>query len=127
VLLLAVLYFTLGHILIRYCIIFCVVRVRSPQLSTLSLHDALPILPSGSCSSSATTTRWVARAPTRPCAWRRSGDHSRCVPAGHRSEEQRLNSSHVKISYAVFCLKKKTVIMTSTSRTIMTNTDLTLK
>src|SRR5690625_2932656 len=25
-----------------------------------------------------------------------------------RSEEQRLNSSHVAISYAVFCLKKKT-------------------
>src|SRR5690606_40031457 len=25
-----------------------------------------------------------------------------------RSEETRLNSSHVKISYAVFCLKKKT-------------------
>src|SRR5690606_41096920 len=24
-----------------------------------------------------------------------------------RSEEQRLNSSHVKISYGVFCLKKK--------------------
>src|SRR5690349_23958594 len=24
-----------------------------------------------------------------------------------RSEEQRLNSSHVEISYAVFCLKKK--------------------
>src|SRR5690349_22598633 len=27
----------------------------------------------------------------------------------NRSEEQRLNSSHVEISYAVFCLKKKTV------------------
>src|SRR5690606_1401898 len=26
---------------------------------------------------------------------------------GRRSEETRLNSSHVKISYAVFCLKKK--------------------
>src|SRR5690625_5803092 len=26
---------------------------------------------------------------------------------GARSEEQRLNSSHVAISYAVFCLKKK--------------------
>src|SRR5690606_41179132 len=25
----------------------------------------------------------------------------------HRSEEHTLNSSHVKISYAVFCLKKK--------------------
>src|SRR3712207_8076067 len=27
---------------------------------------------------------------------------------GFRSEEQRLNSSHANISYAVFCLKKKT-------------------
>src|SRR5687768_17637846 len=27
--------------------------------------------------------------------------------AGQRSEEQRLNSSHGYISYAVFCLKKK--------------------
>src|SRR5690554_7658662 len=26
---------------------------------------------------------------------------------GGRSEETRLNSSHVRISYAVFCLKKK--------------------
>src|SRR5690349_22566921 len=31
-----------------------------------------------------------------------------------RSEEQRLNSSHVEISYAVFCLKKKkpTILLT---------------
>src|SRR2546426_8313462 len=29
------------------------------------------------------------------------------VPGGQRSEEQRLNSSHLVISYAVFCLKKK--------------------
>src|SRR5688572_30949292 len=28
--------------------------------------------------------------------------------SGARSEEQRLNSSHSQISYAVFCLKKKT-------------------
>src|SRR6266511_2607498 len=27
-----------------------------------------------------------------------------------RSEDTRLNSSHVKISYAVFCLKKKTIV-----------------
>src|SRR5215813_10527099 len=27
--------------------------------------------------------------------------------AEHRSEDTRLNSSHVRISYAVFCLKKK--------------------
>src|SRR5690625_5457455 len=29
------------------------------------------------------------------------------VPLALRSEEPRLNSSHVAISYAVFCLKKK--------------------
>src|SRR5690625_6264190 len=32
---------------------------------------------------------------------------------GNRSEEQRLNSSHVAISYAVFCLKKKKKIRTT--------------
>src|SRR5690606_40470198 len=31
------------------------------------------------------------------------------VLAVERSEEPRLNSSHVKISYAVFCLKKKRI------------------
>src|SRR5690606_40864978 len=29
------------------------------------------------------------------------------IEGHHRSEEHSLNSSHVKISYAVFCLKKK--------------------
>src|SRR5436309_7511775 len=33
----------------------------------------------------------------------------------------RLNSSHVKISYAVFCLKKKNKIKTDTPRPIITN------
>src|SRR3712207_6914025 len=31
-------------------------------------------------------------------------------PGTYRSEEPRLNSSHANISYAVFCLKKKTSI-----------------
>src|SRR5690625_5489249 len=33
--------------------------------------------------------------------------HSRLGKAALRSEEHTLNSSHVAISYAVFCLKKK--------------------
>src|SRR5688572_31763864 len=33
--------------------------------------------------------------------------HSDRVLLHQRSEEQRLNSSHSQISYAVFCLKKK--------------------
>src|SRR5439155_21370348 len=32
-------------------------------------------------------------------------------PDGARSEEHTLNSSHVAISYAVFCLKKKNMLL----------------
>src|SRR5215469_10350884 len=39
-----------------------------------------------------------------------------------KSEEQRLNSSHVEISYAVFCLKKK---KKKASATLPTTTDTT--
>src|SRR5690606_27617011 len=38
--------------------------------------------------------------------WKRVRSGARALLA-ERSEEHRLNSSHVKISYAVFCLKKK--------------------
>src|SRR5215469_10832746 len=61
------------------------------EIYTLSLHDALPISP---------TTK-------AKCA--SAGDDSR--KANHNSvpdrKSTRLNSSHVEISYAVFCLKKK--------------------
>src|SRR5690606_40598307 len=93
-------------------------------LSTLSLHDALPIWPARPAD------RAVA-GPARPLgarAWRtaavlraafsgerpmvsgaRMTDHrdvlSRRILLDRKST--RLNSSHVKISYAVFCLKKK--------------------
>src|SRR5436309_8729842 len=46
----------------------------------------------------------------RPCGTP-FGGWTKGVPHGRRSREDRkstrLNSSHVKISYAVFCLKKK--------------------
>src|SRR6266536_2557025 len=61
------------------------------EIYTLSLHDALPIRLS-SCSAS------TAEPPVCPC--------------GKRPDRKstRLNSSHEWISYAVFCLKKKTKI-----------------
>src|SRR5437868_10482291 len=34
-----------------------------------------------------------------------------CVVYGSDRKSTRLNSSHVSISYAVFCLKKKTTVM----------------
>src|SRR6266496_2765408 len=67
---------------------------------TLSLHDALPIACRG---------RGRGRAPERgrlrPRA-RELGARAR-GRLGRDRKSTRLNSSHVEISYAVFCLKKK--------------------
>src|SRR5439155_20326998 len=62
------------------------------EIYTLSLHDALPIYiwTHPACKSLLDVAR---ENETRT----------------YRSEEQRLNSSHVAISYAVFCLKKKNI------------------
>src|SRR5690349_23272986 len=70
-----------------------------PEIYTLSLHDALPISPPGP----------VHRRHGDEC-----GDRQSEVEQGQRHERRdrkstRLNSSHVEISYAVFCLKKKMV------------------
>src|SRR5574340_1703576 len=62
------------------------------EIYTLSLHDALPIC----AASGAHSLRFVPRYGYRHKVMNRP-----------RSEEHRLNSSHQKISYAVFCLKKK--------------------
>src|SRR5438045_7674048 len=65
---------------------------------TLSLHDALPI-------SSARPMRRASRRRPRPPARRARRRASRPDPPDRKST--RLNSSHLGISYAVFCLKKK--------------------
>src|SRR5688500_19263997 len=68
---------------------------------TLSLHDALPICRAWSASC----------ARGRPRGSRRPGRPPRRRPATARASRDRkstrLNSSHLVISYAVFCLKKK--------------------
>src|SRR2546426_3686349 len=66
------------------------------EIYTLSLHDALPI----SCRCRA-RRRWRLRRspPASSC-------RTACRPRGDR-KSTRLNSSHLVISYAVFCLKKK--------------------
>src|SRR5436305_13381488 len=62
------------------------------EIYTLSLHDALPIWPA------------VHRRVQDRCA----GPGRQAGPAHHGDRKStRLNSSHVRISYAVFCLKKK--------------------
>src|SRR2546426_12558676 len=74
------------------------------EIYTLSLHDALPI----SCSSRA---RCFAGAAGRGSDAGERGSHA-AVMSGFTSvrtdrKSTRLNSSHLVISYAVFCLKKK--------------------
>src|SRR5699024_11718730 len=76
-----------------------------PDIYTLSLHDALPISSPqmrgpvlmwrrGACAAIAgAATMW----PVGPIRATRHTDR----------KSTRLNSSHVSISYAVFCLKKK--------------------
>src|SRR6266480_6757382 len=64
------------------------------EIYTLSLHDALPI------SGHARANRGLSLRRQRPGGGRRDG----CI--GDR-KSTRLNSSHMSISYAVFCLKKK--------------------
>src|SRR6478752_8570512 len=63
------------------------------EISTLSLHDALPI----------------AHAPL-PVPARPAGGHARVRREAVRDRKStRLNSSHGYISYAVSCLKKKKI------------------
>src|SRR5256885_9000660 len=63
------------------------------EIYTLSLHDALPI------SSRASASRPGRRSAPRCLSTRRRRRADR--------KSTRLNSSHLVISYAVFCLKKK--------------------
>src|SRR6266542_6384987 len=60
------------------------------EIYTLSLHDALPISRSRQTSGDQAWCRQAAK------------------PVGRDRKSTRLNSSHGSISYAVFCLKKKT-------------------
>src|SRR5439155_24404417 len=81
---------------------FCFFSATStPDIYTLSLHDALPICSEGG--------RCTARQPGTERHGGRGGVSRADVRDGDRGDRKstRLNSSHVAISYAVFCLKKK--------------------
>src|SRR5437660_6770219 len=73
------------------------------EIYTLSLHDALPIWDRR--DPRAGGDRHGTRAPGSAGQDRRSRPGDRAADRDRKST--RLNSSHVAISYAVFCLKKK--------------------
>src|SRR5256885_10963981 len=77
------------------------------EIYTLSLHDALPISGDGEGPD-----RPLRRGPGAAVAGGRLHRRVRGPDPGRRAKPQdrkstRLNSSHLVISYAVFCLKKK--------------------
>src|SRR5438132_13243092 len=82
----------------------------TPEIYTLSLHDALPIflacddglvVPIGALDEAHPYRCAPAAGPRRQLA-----QVLLAIPEDRKST--RLNSSHTVISYAVFCLKKKT-------------------
>src|SRR5437660_3052450 len=96
------------------------------EIYTLSLHDALPILPGETgrvVARGASAEHWMLIGKWDRGACRFSGrgssfpefvvltlhawTSSRRFSLGRDRKSTRLNSSHVAISYAVFCLKKK--------------------
>src|SRR5207253_6273608 len=81
----------------------------TPEFYTLSLHDALPICPNGAGARRRDNPRGGRLPPRRACLflhWPLCHERPRRPQRGDR-KSTRLNSSHVAISYAVFCLKKK--------------------
>src|SRR5439155_25479932 len=89
--------------------VFLFIATPTTEIYPLSLHDALPIY------AEATVGTRLGDALTTDLDDRRPGHgHLPDGPydaAGHLAtldrKSTRLNSSHVAISYAVFCLKKK--------------------
>src|SRR5471032_1957071 len=73
----------------RFSFFFFFNDTATTEIYTLSLHDALPISPT--CS---------------PFSHLEQTARGRAAVARDR-KSTRLNSSHITISYAVFCLKKK--------------------
>src|SRR5256885_13065469 len=88
------------------------------EIYTLSLHDALPIwierpaaarvIASGFEPVAIAVFRGGRRVNPRP---RSPGIRRRSRDSPGDRKSTRLNSSHLVISYAVFCLKKKTVTL----------------
>src|SRR5438067_3472316 len=80
------------------------------EIYTLSLHDALPIFPLAAGRRVPRQGEGVHPDHGRVRDLLLFGHHVPRVPRGRGADRKstRLNSSHVSISYAVFCLKKKT-------------------
>src|SRR4051812_49994299 len=84
-----------------FCVLFFFFNdTATTEIYTLSLHDALPICPP-SPGSATPHGRGTSR--------RVNADSTLAFRDVPDRKSTRLNSSHMSISYAVFCLKKKKI------------------
>src|SRR2546429_3683861 len=93
----------MASVLVDSFLLFFFNDTATTEIYTLSLHDALPIL--------AAASRQQPHPSRRISAARAHGQADAAKPSANSTKDRkstRLNSSHGYISYAVFCLKKKT-------------------
>src|SRR5258705_1209293 len=76
------------------------------EIYTLSLHDALPISGTGAGLRPAAVAGPTRQRPA-PARAGQEGLLPACSRGGIDRKSTRLNSSHLGISYAVFCLKNQ--------------------
>src|SRR5256885_16356766 len=91
-----------------YLFFFFFNDTATTEIYTLSLHDALPIL---RIVHSADPVPFGFTVYVHVKVWRSTAPFTLMVrvPSARADRKStRLNSSHLVISYAVFCLKKKT-------------------
>src|SRR4051794_41629742 len=77
------------------------------EACTLSLHDALPILPPAMGSTRTARSSEQSSGMRCSCDSWAQNQGAQPPPVEQDRKSTRLNSSHPSISYAVFCLKKK--------------------
>src|SRR5436305_14192217 len=95
----SILYSAFIHCFISFLIVFFFNDTAPTEIYTLSLHDALPISVVHQLRD--VRVRWREKETSHAYV---VNEHSGFVKD---RKSTRLNSSHVRISYAVFCLKKK--------------------
>src|SRR3712207_7782715 len=91
-------------------------NTATTEIYTLSLHDALPILTLDALSAARKSIYIEAQYMTAPAIGNvleqrladPDGPEVVVIQTHEDRKSTRLNSSHANISYAVFCLKKKT-------------------
>src|SRR5207249_11526754 len=89
----------------RFTSFFFFINTATTFIYTLSLHDALPIFHTGMYQDLPRLRRYCCAPQARSSPTRACDALPDSVNRDRKST--RLNSSHVSISYAVFCLKKK--------------------